>query len=78
MALRNKRGEPTGEIFTEDDHRRPETTLEVLAKLQPSFGKSGSVTAGNASGIVDGGAAVIVMPLGRRPKRAASTRWPAS
>jgi acetyl-CoA acetyltransferase family protein len=63
VALRNKRGEPTGEMFTEDDHRRPETTLESLAKLKPSFGKTGSVTAGNASGIVDGGAAVIVMPM---------------
>ena len=63
VALRNKRGEPTGEMFTEDDHRRPETTMESLAKLKPSFGKNGTVTAGNASGIVDGGAAVIVMPL---------------
>jgi acetyl-CoA acetyltransferase family protein len=63
VPLRNRRGEPTGEKFTEDDHRRPETTLESLAKLKPSFGKNGTVTAGNASGIVDGGAAVVVMPL---------------
>jgi acetyl-CoA acyltransferase 2 len=69
VALRNKRGEPTGEMFTEDDHRRPETTMESLAKLKPSFGKSGTVTAGNASGIVDGGAAVIVMPLDDAQKR---------
>ena len=47
-------------IVSEDDHARPETTLEGLAKLAPSFGKEGSVTAGNASGIVDGGAAVVV------------------
>jgi acetyl-CoA acetyltransferase family protein len=45
---------------TEDDHRRPETTLETLAKLPPSFKKDGIVTAGNASGIVDGAAAVVV------------------
>jgi len=69
VALRNRKGEPSGEMFTEDDHRRPETTLDSLAKLKPSFGKSGSVTAGNASGIVDGGAAVVVMPLDAAEKR---------
>jgi acetyl-CoA acyltransferase 2 len=47
-------------VVTEDDHRRPETTLETLAKLPPSFQKDGIVTAGNASGIVDGAAAVVV------------------
>jgi acetyl-CoA acetyltransferase family protein len=44
----------------EDDHLRPDTTLEGLAALKPSFGKDGFVTAGNASGIVDGAAALIV------------------
>ena len=61
------------EKLTRDDHMRPDTTLEGLAKLKPSFGKDGFVTAGNASGIVDGGAAVVVTtrdraktpPLGR-------------
>ena len=43
-----------------DDHLRPDTTLEGLAGLKPSFGKDGFVTAGNASGIVDGGAALVV------------------
>ena len=47
-------------VVTEDDHRRPETTMETLEKLPPSFKKDGIVTAGNASGIVDGGAAVVV------------------
>jgi len=69
VELRNRKGELSGEMFTEDDHRRPETTMESLAKLKPSFGKSGSVTAGNASGIVDGGAAVVVMPLDAAEKR---------
>jgi acetyl-CoA acetyltransferase family protein len=69
VPLRNRRGEPTGETFTEDDHRRPETTIESLKKLKPAFGKNGSVTAGNASGIVDGGAAVVVMPLDEAEKR---------
>ncbi len=64
------------EAFTRDDHMRPQTTLEVLAKLPAAFSKNGCVTAGNASGIVDGGAALIlasgaaverlgVTPLGR-------------
>ncbi len=43
-----------------DDHMRPDSTLAGLAALPPSFGKDGSVTAGNASGIVDGAAAVVV------------------
>ncbi|MGA2421742.1 MAG: acetyl-CoA C-acetyltransferase [Candidatus Acidiferrum sp.] len=47
-------------VVAEDDHRRPETTLETLEKLPPSFKKDGIVTAGNASGIVDGAAAVVV------------------
>ncbi len=69
VPLRNRKGEPTGEMFTEDDHRRPETTMEGLKKLKASFGKNGTVTAGNASGIVDGGAAVVVMPLNEAEKR---------
>ena len=69
VALRNRRGEPTGEMFTEDDHRRPETTMESLKKLKPSFGKNGTVTAGNASGIVDGAAATVVMSLDEAQKR---------
>jgi acetyl-CoA acetyltransferase family protein len=63
VPLRNHKGEATGEALTEDDHRRPQTTMEGLAKLKPAFGKSGTVTAGNASGIVDGAAAVVVMSL---------------
>lgn len=43
-----------------DDHMRPDTTLEGLSSLPPSFGKGGYVTAGNASGIVDAAAAVVV------------------
>jgi acetyl-CoA acetyltransferase family protein len=61
VPLKNRKGEPTGEMFGDDDHRRPQTTMEGLAKLRPAFGKNGTVTAGNASGIVDGGAAVVMM-----------------
>ncbi|HJQ39560.1 MAG TPA: acetyl-CoA C-acetyltransferase [Thermoanaerobaculia bacterium] len=63
-----------GELVTDDDHMRPETTMEGLAKLKPAFAKDGFVTAGNASGIVDGAAMLVVtaadnakdkQPLGR-------------
>jgi len=54
-----KQGKKTT-IVSEDDHRRPDTTMEILEKLPPSFKKDGIVTAGNASGIVDGAAAVVV------------------
>ena len=47
-------------IFDTDEHCRPQTTLEGLAKLRPAFKKDGSVTAGNASGINDAGAAMII------------------
>jgi acetyl-CoA acyltransferase 2 len=69
VALKNSKGEATGESFTEDDHRRPQTTLEGLAKLKTAFGRSGTVTAGNASGIVDGAAAVVLMSLEETRKR---------
>jgi acetyl-CoA acyltransferase 2 len=47
-------------MFAHDDHMRPDTTLEGLAKLRPAFSKDGFVTAGNASGIVDGAAALVI------------------
>ena len=47
-------------VVDRDDHLRPDTTLEGLAKLPAAFSKDGMVTAGNASGIVDGGAALIL------------------
>jgi acetyl-CoA acetyltransferase family protein len=58
-------------LVTEDDHRRPETTMDTLEKLPPSFQKDGIVTAGNASGIVDGAAAVVVT----REKTARERGW---
>ncbi len=47
-------------FFDQDDHMRPDTTLEGLAKLKPAFNRDGFVTAGNASGIVDGAAALVI------------------
>ena len=57
VEIRTRKGV---QIVDRDDHMRPETTLEALAKLPPAFKKDGTVTAGNASGIVDGGAALIL------------------
>ena len=48
------------EIVAHDDHMRPGTTVESLARLPAAFSKGGCVTAGNASGIVDGGAALLL------------------
>ncbi len=48
------------QLFTADDHRRPETTMETLQALPPAFKKDGIITAGNASGIVDGAAALVM------------------
>ncbi len=47
-------------LVEQDDHLRPDTTMEVLAKLKPAFAKDGFVTAGNASGIVDGAAVLVI------------------
>jgi acetyl-CoA acetyltransferase family protein len=48
------------EVFARDDHMRPDTTLEGLSRLRAAFSANGCVTAGNASGIVDGGAALVL------------------
>ena len=57
VVLQGRKGPETIAL---DDHIKPETTLEGLAKLRAAFGKDGTVTAGNASGIVDGAAAVVL------------------
>jgi acetyl-CoA acetyltransferase family protein len=54
-----KKGKKTT-MVSEDDHRRPDTTMAILESLRPAFRKDGMVTAGNASGIVDGAAAIVV------------------
>jgi acetyl-CoA acetyltransferase family protein len=57
VEVKGKKGPVT---IDRDEHARPDTTAEVLAKLPPVFRKNGVVTAGNASGIVDGAAAVVI------------------
>jgi acetyl-CoA acyltransferase 2 len=57
ITLKSRKGET---LFSCDEHMRPETTAESLGKLKPYFKEGGTVTAGNASGIGDGGAAVLI------------------
>jgi acetyl-CoA C-acetyltransferase len=59
-----------GDVVVEnDEYPKPETTMEILAKLRPAFAKDGTVTAGNASGINDGAAAAVVMSAAEAAKR---------
>ena len=57
VEIKNRKGST---FFDHDDHLRPETTMGGLAKLKPAFAKDGFVTAGNASGIVDGAASLVI------------------
>lgn len=63
VMIPQRKGDPIK--FDKDEHVRPGTTIESLAKLKPAFKKDGTVTAGNASGINDGAAAVVVMSADR-------------
>jgi acetyl-CoA C-acetyltransferase len=56
-------------VVDKDEYIKPDTTLEVLAKLRPAFAKDGTVTAGNASGINDGAAALVVMSADEAKRR---------
>ena len=58
VKIPQRKGDPI--IFDKDEFIRPNTSLEVLAKLKPAFKKNGSVTAGNASGLNDGAAAMLL------------------
>ncbi|MGO0630312.1 acetyl-CoA C-acetyltransferase [Pseudomonas sp. SAR267] len=59
IVMPQKKGEP--KVFDRDEQPRPDTTADSLAKLRPAFKKDGSVTAGNASSLNDGAAAVLMM-----------------
>jgi len=56
-------------VVDQDEYIRPGTTLDSLAKLKPAFNKEGTVTAGNASGINDGAAAIVLMSADEAKKR---------
>lgn len=58
VSIPQRKGDPV--IFDQDEFIKPQTSLEVLAKLRPAFKKDGTVTAGNASGLNDGAAAMLI------------------
>lgn len=66
ITIKNKKGDV---VVDKDEFIRGDSTAEVLAKLRPAFKPDGSVTAGNASGINDGAAAVLLMTRGEAEKR---------
>lgn len=59
VEIPQRKGAPI--VFAKDEHVKPNTTVETLGTLRPAFKKDGSVTAGNASGINDGAAALVIM-----------------
>ncbi len=59
VSITDRKGNVT--VVSRDEHPRPDSTAEKLAKLRPAFKKDGTVTAGNASGINDGAAALVLM-----------------
>jgi acetyl-CoA acetyltransferase family protein len=63
VPVPQKKGDPL--LVSKDEHPRPDTSLEALAKLKPAFRANGTVTAGNASGINDGAAAILLMSDGK-------------
>ncbi len=63
VTLTQKKGDPI--VVERDEPIRPETTLDALARLRPAFKPDGSVTAGNAPGVNDGAAALVVMSEAR-------------
>jgi acetyl-CoA C-acetyltransferase len=66
VKITTRRGET---VVDTDEHPKHGTTVEVLAKLRPAFDKNGTVTAGTASGINDGAAAVVLMTAAEAEKR---------
>ncbi len=78
VVIPQKRGDPI--VVDTDEHPRPDTTMDKLARLQPAFRKGGTVTAGNASGINDGAAAVLLMSADKAKQLGLTpmARWVAS
>ena len=66
VTVKGRKGDT---VVEKDEYPKPETTMEILAKLRPAFSKDGTVTAGNASGINDGAAAIVVMSASEAAKR---------
>lgn len=70
VTVKGRKGDT---IVDADEYIKPGTTVETLAKLRPAFSREGSVTAGNASGLNDGAAALVLMSADEAQKRGAPT-----
>jgi acetyl-CoA C-acetyltransferase len=66
VTIKTRKGDVT---VDQDEYIRPGTTMELVAKLRPAFQKDGTVTAGNASGINDGAAGVVLMTAAEASRR---------
>jgi acetyl-CoA C-acetyltransferase len=66
VTIKTRKGDT---IVSDDEYIRPGTTMEAVGKLKPAFSKDGTVTAGNASGINDGGAALVLMTAAEAERR---------
>ena len=66
ITIKGRKGDV---VVSDDEYPKPETSMEILAKLRAAFAKDGTVTAGNASGINDGAAALVVMSAAEAAKR---------
>ncbi|MGA0594161.1 acetyl-CoA C-acetyltransferase [Enterovirga sp. CN4-39] len=66
VTIKGRKGDT---VVTDDEYIRAGTTMDAIAKLRPAFNKEGTVTAGNASGINDGAAAVVLMSAAQAEKR---------
>ena len=76
VPIPQKKGEPV--LFADDESPREDTSLEALGKLKPAFKEDGTVTAGNAPGVNDGAAALVVTSAETAQALWARSRWPAS
>jgi acetyl-CoA C-acetyltransferase len=74
VVIPGKRGKPD-KIVNQDEHPRPETTLDALKKLSPAFKKDGTVTAGNSSGLNDGASVVLVVSRALADRLNMKMRW---
>ena len=72
VLIPQKKGDPL--LFSEDEHPRPDTTLEALSKLKPVVKPSGTITAGNASGVNDGACALLLASEGAVKRHALTPR----
>ena len=75
---RDQRAARGRSLFAKDEHNRPDTTIESLAKLKPAFRKDGTITAGNAPGLNTGAAAMIVAERDLGGEDRACSPWPGS